>query len=90
MGQAQVHVLNSRIAPIFYTGLVAQPSTGKTGAMRFIAAAVENVERYFDVPLERSCQVNAPTIEGFLDIMRVVPEINGNCYVLFLLKNSAN
>ncbi len=76
-GQATLDLLNNSTVPIFYTGLCTQPSTGKTGAMKFVQSAVESVERYFMVPDTKSIQVNAPTIEGFLEIMREIPEVSG-------------
>jgi hypothetical protein len=77
MGKAHVRVLNEHVVPIIYSGLCAQPSTGKSAAMRFTTSAIEKVERFLNIPTTKSCQVNAPTIEGFLEILKDNPEIAG-------------
>ena len=77
MGHSQLSCLTARIGPISFCGLVAQPSMGKTAAMRFNQSAIEAVERFFEVPLQQSRQCNAPTIEGYLNILKLIPLSSG-------------
>jgi hypothetical protein len=77
MGHAELRCLCARVVPISFSGLVAQPSMGKTAAMRFTQSAIETVERFFEVPLQQSQQCNAPTIEGLLDLLKAIPCVSG-------------
>ena len=75
LGKSKLKAFNSYVSASVYTVLVAQPSTGKSGAMAIITNAIDNVEVYNKIPLENSQQVNAPTIEALISILKEHPEI---------------
>ena len=64
----------------FYTLLAAQPSTGKSAAQGFAQEAITKLETFLNVPDAESMQVNAPTIESFIRIMRNYPAVLGRTY----------
>lgn len=69
-GMSTIKVFQSPTSPIFYTCLAAQPSTGKTKAMRMVTNAITAVERYMNIADDKSRQVNAPTIEGLINWLK--------------------
>ena len=64
MFKASLTALNQEIFPITFSGLVAQPSTGKSHAMNFTVSAIESVERYLKLTDVESVLIQAPTVEG--------------------------
>ena len=67
MYKADLRALNQYVYPIFFAGIVAQPSTGKSGAMNFTVSSIESVERFLRVSDTDSVLIQAPTVEGLFD-----------------------
>ena len=80
VGKATVDSLGTSLGCCFYTLLAAQPSSGKSAAQSLSQEAVTMVESYFNVPDNDSIQVNAPTIEAFVRIMKKHPSVLGNIF----------
>ena len=82
-GLSSIKMFNSSTAPIFYTCLAAQPSTGKTKALRLVTKAITAVERYNNVDDMKSKQVNAPTVEGLVGWLKEFQCIIGKYFLLY-------
>ncbi len=67
----------SHTVPIVYTALVANPSTGKSKALRLVADAIEQVEQYIGVTPNDSQQVCAATIESMLNLLDRLKRVIG-------------
>jgi hypothetical protein len=78
IGHSTIQALNSRVAPCFYTALVAQPSVGKSAALGLIQDAFDDLEIYHNIEDNDSQQINAPTIESLLDLLHRLPCCIGN------------
>lgn len=74
---AEIEALNQEVPAIFYSVLVAQPSTGKSQALNIFKNAIEKVEQFLEVDPNHSQQVNAPTIEALLDLLDKLPQLIG-------------
>ena len=77
MRKATLKALAAPTSICCYTALAAQPSTGKSKAMALVQTSVDKVEKFNEVCDNNSQQVNAPTIEGLLDLMVRLPELIG-------------
>ena len=55
-----------------YSGIISHPSTEKTPAQKIVENAINKVENYFKVPLERSALSNPGTVEGLLDNLKEI------------------
>ena len=75
MGKSTLLAFNTKVSPVFYTALVAQPSTGKSGAMGLLSSAIEIIENYLKTSLDDSQQVNCPTIEALIELLKDHPEL---------------
>jgi len=83
MYKADLKALNQFVFPIFYTGLVAQPSTGKSAAMNFTVSAIESVERFMRLSDTESVLIQAPTVEGLFDHISKRDVLAGILVLLF-------
>ena len=77
MGKSTLKAIASPTSMCVFTALAAQTSTGKSKAMSLIQSAVDKVEKFNGVIDNDSQQVNAPTIEGLLDLMTRLPDLIG-------------
>jgi hypothetical protein len=75
MGKSTLLAFNTKVSPVFYTALVAQPSTGKSGAMGLLSSAIDMIENYLNISLDNSHQVNCPTIEALIELLKDHPEL---------------
>ncbi len=75
MKQSYLDFLNHNVSPIFYTGIAANPSMGKTAAVAFVQRAHEAVECQLNLLPDKSRQFSAPTVEGFLDVLSRLTEV---------------
>jgi hypothetical protein len=82
---ATIEALNQDVPAIFYSVLVAQPSTGKSQALNIFKSAIEKVEQFSEVDPNYSQQVNAPTIEALLDLLDKIPQLIGK-YIYLLVQ----
>ncbi len=73
LGKSTVDSLGDRLGICFYTLLGALPSCGKSNAMTFSSNAMCMIENYFKIPISNSIQINAPTVETLLRLMRDNP-----------------
>ena len=86
MGKSTLKAIASPTSLCVFTALAAQPSTGKSKAMAIVQAAIDRVEKFNGIIDNDSQQVNAPTIEGLLELMTRLPELIGKNEVCYFLK----
>ena len=77
MGKSTLKAIASPTSICCFTALAAQPSTGKSKAMAIVQHAIDKIERFNGVLDNNSQQVNAPTIEGLLELLTRLPELIG-------------
>ena len=77
-GNAVIKVFNSYTSPIVYSCLAAQPSTGKSKALNLVNSAISAVERHYKIPFQKSRQVNPPTTEALIRLLRELQNVIGN------------
>jgi hypothetical protein len=80
MYRATLKAFNTNVYPIFFNGLVAQPSTGKSSAINFTSNAIESVESYLRVCDNESVLIQAPTVEGLFDHISKRESLVGKYY----------
>jgi hypothetical protein len=85
MGQAYLEFQNRRIVPIFFTAVSANASTGKTQAMGYVQTAHADVEAFLQIPDELSHQVNAPTVESFIQQLKNIQNVVGESIIFFFI-----
>ena len=73
--KASVRGLKRRDGSVFYTGVVGQPSTGKSFSMATCQDAFDELERFFNINSDRSQQANCATVEGLIEILKDSPSI---------------
>ena len=76
-GSAVINVFFSRTSPIVYSCLVAQPSSGKSKALTLVNGAITAVERHLGLTHVQSKQVNPPTTEALIRLLRELQYVIG-------------
>jgi len=75
MGKSTVDALNTNEGMAVFAALVGQPGSGKTPALSFVTRELCSVEKFNGVSNQESLQVNCPTIESLLRIMKRFPSV---------------
>jgi hypothetical protein len=74
---AVVNVFFSTTAPIVYSCLVAQPSSGKSKALTLVNGAITAVEKHLGLTHLQSKQVNPPTTAALIGLLNDLHTVIG-------------
>ena len=76
-GNAAINVFFSTTAPIVYSCLVAQPSTGKSKALCLVNGGITAVERHLGYTHMQSKQVNPPSTGALVRLLKELTHVIG-------------
>ncbi|RMZ95548.1 hypothetical protein BpHYR1_019686 [Brachionus plicatilis] len=68
---------------VFYSALIANPSTGKSSALSLVKKSLWELENYLNIPRNKSSLINAGTVEALLT------HLEGNSCLISLFDESA-
>jgi hypothetical protein len=57
---------------VFFTSLIANPSTGKTPAMNLVVDCVLEIEKFRQIPEKESPLTNVASIEGLVQFLYTI------------------